>query len=208
MGKTDTRRTGKLTKKKHPHGCGEDCPRFAGFIVLAETPPRVWGRLQRPGMIYQSIGNTPTGVGKTTRGGGKPHSVEKHPHGCGEDMLLPLYGAEKSETPPRVWGRQVCLYKVCTYKGNTPTGVGKTYGGWAQKHESEKHPHGCGEDIWRLGTKTRIRETPPRVWGRRSIGKMVLRYVRNTPTGVGKTAKPQLILSGYRKHPHGCGEDR
>ena len=197
-----------LSTEKHPHGCGEDRYKADREANKEETPPRVWGRLPSFRWLYRFGGNTPTGVGKTPAARHDIPINRKHPHGCGEDPIRIRKRGVCLETPPRVWGRQVCLYKVCTYKGNTPTGVGKTYGGWAQKHESEKHPHGCGEDIWRLGTKTRIRETPPRVWGRRSIGKMVLRYVRNTPTGVGKTAKPQLILSGYRKHPHGCGEDR
>ncbi len=32
--------------------------------------------------------NTPTGVGKTDDGVVELHEQEKHPHGCGEDVIL------------------------------------------------------------------------------------------------------------------------
>lgn len=53
------------------------------------------------------LGNTPTGVGKTSvcslAGVGKG----KHPHGCGEDGISFSKPAVHEETPPRVWGRQI-----------------------------------------------------------------------------------------------------
>ncbi len=50
-------------------------------------------------------------------------------------------------------------------------------------------------------------ETPPRAWGRRYCVPFLNTPVRNTPTGVGKTAPVVGELITNEKHPHGRGED-
>ena len=67
--------------------------------------------------------------------------------------------------------------------------------------------HRSEEDSLTPRVGHRLKETPPRVWGRCKAGHPKRDRERNTPTGVGKIL---LFLSwiGYkRKHPHGCGED-
>ncbi len=71
-----------------------------------------------------------------------------------------------------------------------------------------KHPHGRGEDKQVFTPAVRTRETPPRAWGRRHEGLRPARHRGNTPTGVGKTARPSKSYHPARKHPHGRGEDR
>ena len=154
---------------------------------MTETPPRAWGRLNRRRMAGTHLGNTPTGVGKTLRKALRTEAGRKHPHGRGEDQRHQLFEAIELETPPRAWGRQPLDKAQEPLEGNTPTGVGKTFG--------------CDSGVVRLS------ETPPRAWGRlvEQLGSEV--ELRNTPTGVGKTLHTVNRPSLRRKHPHGRGED-
>ena len=51
------------------------------------------------------FGNTPTGVGKTTKSTAGGNNAWKHPHGRGEDHIARAKADGLSETPPRAWGR-------------------------------------------------------------------------------------------------------
>jgi len=50
-------------------------------------------------------------------------------------------------------------------------------------------------------------ETPPRTWGKHARAVAVADAYRNTPTDVGKTVAATVPPPGYRKHPHGRGEN-
>ena len=65
MGKTLLLVNGKLRDKKHPHSRGEDLTTDKQQMIDAETPPLTWGRLPLKVLKNNSIGNTPTHVGKT-----------------------------------------------------------------------------------------------------------------------------------------------
>ena len=85
VGKTDNHDAVPLAIRKHPHRRGEDDIVSMQLSCQKETPPQAWGRL----VIYSShnllLGNTPTGVGKTTVMSKPPAEMEKHPHRRGED---------------------------------------------------------------------------------------------------------------------------
>ncbi|BAW81077.1 hypothetical conserved protein [Candidatus Nitrosoglobus terrae] len=53
----------------------------------------------------------------------------------------------------------------------------------------------------------RVKETPPRAWGRLAYFHFTKKLRRNTPTGVGKTCTHETLHLQRRKHPHGRGED-
>ncbi len=93
------------------------------------------------------------------------------------------------------------------YRGNTPTGVGKTPKEHTSGTPAEKHPHGRGEDRAAGRVMNWLLETPPRAWGRRDIATQKGISHRNTPTGVGKTVQWQSSMMLKWKHPHGRGED-
>ena len=153
--------------------------------------------------------NTPTGVGKTFSHAVLDGTLEKHPHGRGEDRLALYRLALIRETPPRAWGRLPYRCGIGHGHGNTPTGVGKTLQELEMVNEAKKHPHGRGEDGSGEVGKEIYLETPPRAWGRpaprsvvcpvsketppRAWGRLQARHTQqreagNTPTGVGKTA--------------------
>ena len=173
-----------------------------------ETPPRAWGRPQSTGPLPISHGNTPTGVGKTRRAGRYSVHREKHPHGRGEDKLgLPIEKGIK-ETPPRAWGRLMNDRTCKNCSRNTPAGVGKTPDPVGATSTGEKHPHGRGEDSGLMMYHVWEAETPPRAWGRLDEQLVEALRVRNTPTGVGKTAGEFVDIFCAQKHPHGRGEDK
>ena len=208
MGKTVCSVSDRLRFQKHPHGRGEDGSWMANSRSPKETPPRAWGRHQATDNHQSIDGNTPTGVGKTHGIHGIHTSIEKHPHGRGEDFVIAAFCAGVKETPPRAWGRPRTGTSQYGDWRNTPTGVGKTqqiddaYGGY------QKHPHGRGEDIYPEGQDDTKPETPPRAWGRHKRSDSTRPYWGNTPTGVGKTLDGEYELHEKEKHPHGRGEDQ
>ncbi len=172
-----------------------------------ETPPRAWGRQLLIQMASLMITNTPTGVGKTVKHLISGSSLREHPHGRGEDRRWIPSRKSHSETPPRAWGRPLHGKYPPGKTGNTPTGVGKTHQGQPGAERRKKHPHGRGEDADQPDIAGQQEETPPRAWGRRAPGRSTSLLSRNTPTGVGKTAQPELCSRPQWKHPHGRGED-
>ena len=207
VGKTeDTENTPGLVKK-HPHGRGEDGGSIWSKMGSQETPPRAWGRRRSPVLHRADRGNTPTGVGKTAT----PLTVEgheqKHPHGRGEDIFPGLVIIGPGETPPRAWGRRGMPDSFPCCSRNTPTGVGKTSLRNPKAPCPRKHPHGRGEDPYRMNPSPDGRETPPRAWGRLIHLRANEGKIRNTPTGVGKTGIALLVRKTLKKHPHGRGED-
>ena len=154
-----------------------------------ETPPQAWGR---PVQVFRSaagLGNTPTGVGKTTIIFICNLQVEKHPHRRGEDINEEYNAQRATETPPQAWGRPPQLMLIEDWYGNTPTGVGKTESGKCPIAHLQKHPHRRGEDKMIMSDNKDEIETPPQAWGRRGVKRLNLLPFRNTPTGVGKTRR-------------------
>ena len=190
-----------------PTGVGKTPPARASPAHRSETPPRAWGRPVYRGGERVAVGNTPTGVGKTSPRRSARWPKRKHPHGRGEDVQICPVEVALLETPPRAWGRPCEGVRLEKAHGNTPTGVGKTCIGDKPCNQSQKHPHGRGEDQGSYGGTTSDGETPPRAWGRPARRKSASFSSRNTPTGVGKTRCPAGRRCGKRKHPHGRGED-
>ncbi len=132
-------------------------------------------------------GITPTCVGKTRARAIQRLRYQDHPHVCGEDMLSAPTPHAVTGSPPRVWGRQLDPELYLRRRRITPTCVGKTVRHHDDLSEHGDHPHVCGEDWARAGTRARI------CW--------------ITPTCVGKTRRHRLHTHGKRDHPHVCGED-
>ena len=65
VGKTLSARPTSSTRRKHPHGRGEDSASRMRISRHRETPPRAWGRPKLRELMDIGGGNTPTGVGKT-----------------------------------------------------------------------------------------------------------------------------------------------
>ena len=128
-------------------------------------------------------------------------------HGCGEDWLCACAQLVFEETPPRAWGRHGISPKGKGAKGNTPTGVGKTRCCPMWAGGNTKHPHRRGEDPCGRTRTQRSQETPPQAWGRLVAAVVRVAAHGNTPTGVGKTTRRNVLARRAWKHPHRRGED-
>ena len=187
VGKTPAAFHHALEDGKHPHGRGEDDFSAVEPRIATETPPRAWGRrICVPWLAFLKR-NTPTGVGKTLPAAPRSPACQKHPHGRGEDGEFAAPSKVCEETPPRAWGRPEPPQSRKARRGNTPTGVGKTYIKPVRSDDPKKHPHGRGEDLKTTALRARLWETPPRAWGRLTADPLTLCRFGNTPTGVGKT---------------------
>ena len=92
VGKTPTFAGKSATTSVHPHVRGEDCPSFATPRHDAGSPPRAWGRRNRPNRTPATWRFTPTCVGKTNW-----HSLRlSHCPG----------------SPPRAWGRHCRVERI------------------------------------------------------------------------------------------------
>ncbi len=167
VGKTFNSASRALRAEKHPHGRGEDLARGHLQAPYGETPPR--------------------GVGKTPLVNTINLRKRKHPHGRGEDSDILKNSKAPVETPPRAWGRLRRSTSDKAKSGNTPTGVGKTRCTRGTSRRRWKHPHGRGEDADQGRCGGGVPETPPRAWGRPGLSRLPVSWLRNTPTGVGKT---------------------
>ena len=134
------------SRRKHPHGRGDDVRTVVRWPEPLETPPRAWGRLDHRRGRGLLAGNTPTGVGTTRRGCRRAHRRWKHPHGRGDDGLPLCSGRKAGETPPRAWGRRSPRGAGWLLGRNTPTGVGTTRLRGCRCPPGWKHPHGRGDD--------------------------------------------------------------
>ena len=146
MGKTQLNGHDTDIKEKHPHVHGEDYRTFGICFIIAETPPRAWGRPRSTRSTGSTVRNTPTCMGKTP--------------------LALLNSTDILETPPRAWGRLDWWHEANTGARNTPTCMGKTRNAGFCFFLSWKHPHVHGEDNISHTKAMKIKETPPRAWGR------------------------------------------
>ena len=115
-----------LGDEKHPRVCGEDKPWLNPCRSLAETPPRMRGRLQQVMPCAVVDRNTPAYAGKTFPPAGNSAVCRKHPRVCGEDCPSVRLTELVRETPPRMRGRHLVLKAVEHLGGNTPAYAGKT----------------------------------------------------------------------------------
>jgi len=152
-------------------------------------------------------GNTPTHVGKTLTMSFLSQRNRKHPHARGENSPCQTLAVPSAETPPRTWGKRICVINREWPHRNTPTHVGKTHSTCAAQIHLEKHPHARGENREVVIQATLIMETPPRTWGKPLPGFLWLSVSRNTPTHVGKTMVRIINGEKQSKHPHARGEN-
>ena len=170
VGKTIGKRRCFSSRPVHPHVCGEDPNENLPANHQEGSPPRVWGRPTSGAGFSPSRRFTPTCVGKTRGLGVRRFAVSVHPHVCGEDDLFDFQLRLVRGSPPRVWGRLCWLAHFVASFRFTPTCVGKTACRRSRHSRGSVHPHVCGEDGLGWAWRRAIAGSPPRVWGRRTLG--------------------------------------
>ena len=70
--------------RDHPHPCGEKAKALTYCKELLGSPPPMWGKESLSAAEYNTLGITPTHVGKRNRIDRVVVRWEDHPHPCGE----------------------------------------------------------------------------------------------------------------------------
>ena len=130
---------------------------------------------------------TPAGAGKTIRRRNSGQRARDHPRRCGENFctLTPAQGANRI----------------------TPAGAGKTSGRDNYDTAAKDHPRRCGENRFSNSITLRVPGSPPQVRGKLTFLRYLLRRVRITPAGAGKTDCKHLSRLLHWDHPRRCGEN-
>ncbi len=165
-----TTRSGCVRRRRltvHPHGRGDDGILASKTNADLGSPPRAWGRPDPAHWLIAAHRFTPTGVGTTPFLGREVFQCKVHPHGRGDDTMMPNSSATADGSPPRAWGRHRFQQQRVPISRFTPTGVGTTLS------PSPSLPIASG--------------SPPRAWGRPPHRARAQCQPRFTPTGVGTT---------------------
>ena len=151
------------------------------------SPPRLWGK--RYWIVLGALGVwfTPTPVGKTRGQDTLWNADTVHPHACGENYTIRSAKVSAHGSPPRLWGKLVCLTVLMSYCRFTPTPVGKTANNSDIAAPLPVHPHACGENLFVILLFFGVFGSPPRLWGKRSF--------------LPRRPRIQTV------HPHACGEN-
>ena len=154
MGKRNGNKEQVFSWRDHPHVCGEK-NHIRKYVCFPEgSPPRVWGKaaLTDATQVVKRI--TPTCVGKSLCYNVYAKIPRDHPHVCGEKYFSFWMIRRRLGSPPRVWGKAIQRDRSLSYRGITPTCVGKSPTRSSRFHRSRDHPHVCGEKSSRVRSRT------------------------------------------------------
>ncbi len=166
MGKTATRKANKVYSSDHPHGSGENVDCGSAVSCDYGSSPREWGKRQLGRPIRCTHRIIPTGVGKTRRPLKIRGYIPDHPHGSGENYILPRAFPAPPGSSPREWGKQCLKVAKERYERIIPTGVGKTRESTRMMGGKPDHPHGSGENICNGTIEDDTFGSSPREWGK------------------------------------------
>ena len=125
---------------------------------------------------------------------------------CGESRKSMRWSSQSLGSPPHVWGILDEPLKDEPVVRITPTCVGNTRSTQRLHSERRDHPHMCGESCLTTLRLSYGLGSPPHVWGKRPMDILSVRFLRITPTYVGKAVISYFNLSPHEDHPHMCGE--
>ncbi len=129
------------------------------------SSPRVWGQVHILAEVGEYDGIIPTRVGTSHQYKCYAHNTEDHPHACGDKKLTLIFSYTKAGSSPRVWGQVHILAEVGEYDGIIPTRVGTSHQYKCYAHNTEDHPHACGDKKLTLIFSYTKAGSSPRVWG-------------------------------------------
>jgi len=131
----------------HPHARGDNGYGRGWNVRAAGSPPRAWGQLLRHHTHIKLHRFTPTRVGTTPQEIIPLGTVPVHPHARGDNFKLAFFIRCRSGSPPRAWGQRTLPVTTLTTPRFTPTRVGTTFSGNANRRELPVHPHARGDNF-------------------------------------------------------------
>ncbi len=145
-GKTTLKSIKTAQTKDHPRRCGENALGASAACRCAGSPPQVRGKLGdlTSNFIFSRI--TPAGAGKT--------------------FLCVVFHFVSHGSPPQVRGKLTVHTALRRSRRITPADAGKTTASPSQRHSSQDHPRGCGENITSMFLLPVAIGSPPRMRGK------------------------------------------
>ena len=169
----------------HPHGRGDNIAAAAAAPPASGSPPRAWGQSRGRTECGSPRRFTPTGVGTIGVRRAPTRCAAVHPHGRGDNCTAVAVVTTPDGSPPRAWGQFAITGVVPLQRRFTPTGVGTIGSPSSGPGSTTVHPHGRGDNRYRVGRGEHRAGSPPRAWGQCNDYRLQYRQERFTPTGVG-----------------------
>jgi len=101
-----------LTRKGHPHVCGDYWAAASSRSWRAGPSPRVWGLRGRPGDVLPGTWAIPTCVGTTASPKARPRQPAGHPHVRGDYWVMNAEVKLLRGPSPRAWGLLLSLIHI------------------------------------------------------------------------------------------------
>ncbi len=125
-GKTFLRNELSRFARDHPRGCGENSGMAASRVQHDGSPPRMRGKPDSSGWIYNCVGITPADAGKTIVHIAPGRNKGDHPRGCGENNPINVRHLFDKGSPPRMRGKLFVAMGSPLSSRITPADAGKT----------------------------------------------------------------------------------
>ena len=127
-GKSSSRSQGVDTGKDHPRVCGEKITRRPVPRTPPGSPPRMRGKVSMISAFTASFRITPAYAGKSNLHFSNKTLCKDHPRVCGEKLESSYSRRPPLGSPPRMRGKGVVVYILCTFTRITPAYAGKSSG--------------------------------------------------------------------------------
>ena len=173
--------------KDHPRACGEKCSICPLSRKSEGSPPRMRGKEKSPLVVVSDLGITPAHAGKRQRAGAGPLQCRDHPRACGEKQLKTAQDGLAKGSPPRMRGKGRRPTTHNSRLGITPAHAGKSVFPREHRIQQEDHPRACGEKTASPACIFGRTGSPPRMRGKVSLSKTILRHAGITPAHAGKS---------------------
>ena len=129
----------------HPRVCGEKCTPPSSATTKPGSPPRMRGK----GLLLEQQKNrsgiTPAYAGKRPALQRRLRRKRDHPRVCGEKQKGTADGREMVGSPPRMRGKEPCVFDGLGDSGITPAYAGKRTALVPPPAPAGDHPRVCGE---------------------------------------------------------------
>ena len=170
------------------------------------SPPRMRGKGTSAVLFEHPVGITPACAGKRFPGFAESVFRWDHPRVCGEKALSTFSSRKNSGSPPRVRGKGLERFEPLRCVGITPAYAGKSSTATRAARSTGDHPRICGEKPSSNCCLLITSGSPPRMRGKVCSAVDDECQPGITPACAGKSQGYQCHTSGYKDHPHVCGE--
>ena len=149
---------------------------------------------------------TPAYAGKSVYRYFLPLLHKDHPRVCGEKVFVPAFVVFVSGSPPRMRGKEQCMFFCPVTERITPAYAGKSSPYVNNFKSPWDHPRVCGEKVFIVGTFSAHSGSPPRMRGKDCSLITSTSCYRITPAYAGKSIITTFKNMRVQDHPRVCGE--